>query len=142
MLRVNLNIYFCQFVLKITYYFPATLAPKNCGSFFLHCEVVLGYASCRFVCLLVDCWQLSKCYYVEDGVFVSLVVSMEEKKRTKVLRTMKGLWRRFSLYSSKSVSSDSNSCLSFGYQLSWFLVKKKKKLIKKKIIMISCSFYS
>jgi hypothetical protein len=33
--------------------------------------------SSRLICLLVDCWQHSECYCVEDGTFVPFVVSLE-----------------------------------------------------------------
>jgi hypothetical protein len=52
------------------------------GMFSLSIWIVLGYASMssQFICLLVDYQQHLECDCVEDGAFVSFVMSMEGNK--------------------------------------------------------------
>jgi hypothetical protein len=52
---------------------------------------------------------------MEDGTFLTFVVSLEEKKRTRVLRTMRGCWQGLNLFFFFFfLSLDSCVCTSFG----------------------------
>jgi hypothetical protein len=78
--------------------------------------------SSRLICFLVDCQQHLECCCVDDSAFVSFVVSLEGTERIiEILRTMRGHWRRFSLFSSK-LSLDSCFCFSLVISYHNFLV--------------------